>query len=104
MPSPTPTSVIKVEGPDSGKAGEAVLLDVYFVVANGCGQFGSFGTTVQDSATIVAVYPVYIGEVCTLNLPTRKAVYSYTPTTKGKHTLKFWQGTNNYLIKTITVE
>ncbi len=104
VPLAKPTSVIKVEGPATAVVGESVALEVYFVVANGCGQLGSFGTTTLDSVVTIAVYPVYAGQACTLNLPTRKAIYTYTPVSKGTHTLKFWRGINDYIVKQIEVQ
>lgn len=96
--------VEKVEGPDAGTVGEAVQLDVYFVVKNGCGQFDSFSSSTSQNVTTVLVHPVYIGQACTLNLPTRKVTYTFTPTNRGIHTLKFWQSANTFVSKTITIE
>ncbi|MBX0333138.1 hypothetical protein K3G39_07800 [Pontibacter sp. HSC-14F20] len=84
-----PAPIVRVEAPATAQVGENVTVDVYFQVNGGCGQFGSFDVSSSSKETVIRVVAKYKGNVCTDDLPIRKATYSFHPTEAGTYTLRF---------------
>ena len=84
-----PTPVIRIEAPATAQAGETVTVEVYFQVNSGCGQFGSFKVSASGKEQVIQLVARYKGELCTHDMPIRKASYTFRPTESGSYTLKF---------------
>ncbi|MDO6389821.1 hypothetical protein Q4E40_06760 [Pontibacter sp. BT731] len=84
-----PAPTVRVEAPTTAQAGETVTVDVYFQVNGGCGEFGSFDVSTSGKETVIRVVAKYKGNMCTDDLPIRKATYTFRPTEAGTYTLKF---------------
>jgi len=80
------------------------LYKVYFYVGNRCGGFGSFEETVAGKTITVKLIAKYEGCICTEDIPLRDAVYSFKPTAPGTYTLKFKNGEDTFITKTVTLE
>jgi len=95
--------VSKVTGTQEIEAGSTLDLTVSFPVMNGCGQFNEFKETVSGNTITIDVEAIYEGCICTMDIPTRTATYTFNPTEKGSYTLKFKSSDTDYIEKTITV-
>jgi hypothetical protein len=99
-----PAPVLRVEAPAAATIGETVTLDVYFVVNNGCGEFGSFDVAITGNQQTIKVFPKYREGICTMDLPTRQAAYTFKPGANGTYTFRFWSGLEDeFITKTIVV-
>ncbi|TXK45935.1 hypothetical protein FVR03_11555 [Pontibacter qinzhouensis] len=104
LPATTPAPVTQFTMPERASLGEPVTIEVFFTVNNGCGRFGEFSESRSGNTFTIAVHPVYVGEACTMDMPTRKANYTFIPTIKGTYTFRFWQAQDQYVTRTITIE
>jgi hypothetical protein len=84
-----PTPVLRIEAPATAQAGETVTVEVYFQVNGGCGQFGSFNVSASGKEQVIQLVARYKGELCTHDMPIRKASYTFRPAEPGTYTLKF---------------
>lgn len=99
-----PAQVVQVEAPETGSVGETVTITVFFMVNNGCGEFGSFEATTSGNTVIIKVYPHYREGFCTQALETRQVTYTLKPEKAGTYLLKFWSGEDQYISKSIVVQ
>ncbi|WP_162051985.1 hypothetical protein [Pontibacter pamirensis] len=99
-----PAPVVQVDAPETASFGENVTVTVYFLVNNGCGEFGSFEATRSGNTITVEVYPHYREGFCTQALETREVIYTYKPEEAGTYTFKFWAGEDQFITKTIVIE
>lgn len=84
-----PAPVVRVEAPATAQTGQAVTVEVHFQVNGGCGHFGSFEVNTNGKEQVIQVIAAYQGEICTDDLPIRKAIYTFRPAEAGSYTLKF---------------
>lgn len=98
-----PAPIVRIDAPAMAQAGETVTVDVYFQVNGGCGQFGSFDVSSSGKEMTIRVVAKYKGNMCTDDLPIRKATYTFRPTEAGTYTLKFRSTTQVGFI-TATIE
>jgi hypothetical protein len=104
MPASSPAPVVKVEAPETAQKGESVAVKFYFLVNNGCGEFGSLEAEQSGTTVTVTVYPHYREGFCTQAITTREAIYTFKPENSGTYTLKFWAGNAQYITETIVVQ
>ena len=95
--------VSEVNGEEQMDSGNALDLEVLFPVINGCGQFNRFIETSEGKTLTLEVEAIYKGCMCTMDIPTRKATYTFKPSEKGTYTLRFKSADTGYLEKIITV-
>ncbi|GAB3829459.1 hypothetical protein [Pontibacter rugosus] len=99
-----PAPVTMVEMPETAVVGQTVTANIYFVVNNSCGNFGSFDVSTDQMTYTIKVFPKYVGETCAMYLPTRQVNYSFKPEKPGIYILKFQAaGENQYITKTLVV-
>lgn len=82
-------NVGEVTYPATAAVGQPVVVEVHFVVNNGCGQFGRFHESISGLERNIIVQATYTGCVCTMEAPVRTAQYRFTPRTPGTHVLRF---------------
>jgi len=97
------TPVVDVIVPEGAAVGQPLNIKVYFVVNSGCGRFRRFSESIDGNTYTVAVHPYYVNGPCTLNVPVLQADYMFTPKAAGEYTLRFWQSSDKYLERTVTV-
>ena len=97
------TVVIDVKGNTETEVNKDLILEVFFPVSNGCGLFNEFKETIDGKIITVSVEAIYKGCICTMDVPTRVALYTFTPTEAGVYTLRFKSTTDTFIEKTITV-
>lgn len=103
--SSPPAPVVKVEAPEAASVGESVTVTVFFLVNNGCGEFGSFKANRSGNTITVKVYPHYREGFCTQAITTREATYTLKPEKAGTYTLRFWSGEDNqFVTHTIVIQ
>lgn len=95
--------VSEVNGEKQVEAGNTLNLTVSFLVGNGCGQFNEFKETTTGKTINIEVEAIYEGCICTMDIPTRTATYTFNPSEKGSYTLKFKSSDTDYIERTITV-
>lgn len=95
--------VDEVNGPSTANVDETTNIEVKFRVYNGCGRFSEFIETGTEFNKTIEVKAVYKGCICTLNIPTRTAVYEFTPSQPGEYTLKFLKSHEEFIVLNITV-
>ncbi|HET7360354.1 MAG TPA: hypothetical protein VFI78_00305 [Salinimicrobium sp.] len=95
--------VDEVNGPSTANVGETINIEVKFRVYNGCGRFLEFIETGTEFNKTIEVKAIYKGCICTLNIPTRTAIYKFTPSQPGEYKLKFRTVNNDFIILNITV-
>lgn len=76
---------------------------VDFNSTNGCGAFDSFDVTSDGNTRVIKVIGKYVGCVCTQDLPAREATYTFTETTPGTYTLKFYQSDTAFITHTVVI-
>jgi len=81
--------IIVVEAPDSGRINQDILVDVTFVVFNGCGQFGRFEESIEKNLVRISLITKYSGCHCTTDIHQRTPTYHYKTSTPGVYTLQF---------------
>lgn len=96
--------VTKIEGVNTAKVNEEVLISVYFSCYNGCGQFGNFEELTLAQNTIVQVNAKYEGCFCTQDVPTRLVVYTFKKSQPGTYTLNFSKSNSSYITHSIIVQ
>ncbi|MEH6658069.1 hypothetical protein [Leeuwenhoekiella marinoflava] len=95
--------VSEVTGEQQVEAGSTLDLTVSFPVMSGCGQFNEFKETATGKTITVEVEAIYKGCICTMDIPTRTATYTFNPSKRGSYTLKFKSSDTDYIEKTIRV-
>lgn len=75
-----------------GFVGETILIDISFVVMNGCGEFGRFIESGIGLNKNILIEAKYEGLICTQDLPIRKTTYEFTPNAPGEYVFKFKSG------------
>ena len=78
--------------------------NISFPVNSGCGQFNKFIQKSEGNTRIIKVQAIYKGCMCTMDVPTRTATYSFTEKKTGTYYLKFLSGENQYLIDTVVIK
>jgi len=96
--------IVATDLPEHGSVGEEISFTVSHIVFNGCGYFSSQKTHRTGNIFIVTYYAQYRDGICTMNIPTLKTNYIFTPSKAGIYTFKFNGGDNGYLIQTIVVD
>ncbi len=96
--------VTLVVGATSAMANQDVLLIVSFTASNGCGQFENFSESVNGNVNNITVNARYEGCVCTQDLPTRTATYTFKKSQPGVYELRFYQTASSYYTHSITVQ
>lgn len=100
-----PAPVVQVNAPEAASVGENVTVTVFFLVKNGCGEFGSFEASRSGNTITVQVYPHYREGFCTQAITTREVTYTFQPEKAGTYTLRFWSGEDNqFVTHTIVVQ
>lgn len=97
-----PAFVTSVLGPSTAKVHEAVPVDVYFQVNNGCGQFSRFIETTSANKRTIEVEAKYSGCACTLDMPTRLEKYNFISDQSGPVELRFKDSDTSY--RTIVIQ
>ncbi|MEJ8757381.1 hypothetical protein WG947_10260 [Pontibacter sp. H259] len=98
-----PAYVSRVNAPATATVGVFTPIEVYFVVNDGCGYFGSFETEGTGTEQTIKVYAKYRPNICTQALVTLKQTYEFKPVVAGTYTLRFYQEPEKYITKTIVV-
>ena len=96
--------VSEVTGDSAVAVGDELELSVSFPVNNGCGQFNAFTETEDGNVITIEVEAIYdTCSMCTMDIPTRTAAYTFQAETEGSYTLKFKSSETEFITKTITV-
>lgn len=99
-----PSQVVQVEAPETGSVGETVTITVFFLVNNGCGEFGRLEAANSGNTIIIKLYLHYREGFCTQALETRQVTYTLKPEKADTYLLKFWSGEGQYISKSIVVQ
>ncbi len=98
-----PENVTEVNAPSSGKINEPVVIEVNFIVYNGCGKFVQFIESGSEQSKIIEVQAKYEGCICPTVTKDITAVYEFTPLTSGEYNLRFKSGETDYITVNISI-
>jgi len=79
--------VTSVNSPSTGSVSETINIEVSFQVFNGCGGFGKFIETQNNTTKNIEVEAIYQGCICTDDMPIRTTNYKFIPTRIGNYEL-----------------
>lgn len=92
--------VLSIDAPSTGSINQKTVIEVSFLVNNGCGSFKRFLGNQKGKTTDIEVQAHYVDQICTQATQTLKANYEFTPTETGSYTYKF-KASNDEVITTI---
>jgi hypothetical protein len=98
------SQIIETELPTTGKVGENIEFLISHAVMTSCGFYSNQKTTQNKFEVTVTFYAEYIGLACLHWAPPRQTIYSFKPTKKGEYTFRFNQGSEGFLVQTITID
>ena len=96
--------VTSVNSPSNGVINEIINVEVNFQVNNGCGEFGEFIEKQNGNVRILEVKAIYVGCICTDNLPIRTVNYKFTTKIPGDYELRFKSSETNYITVNLLIE
>ena len=96
--------VLNIDAPSNGTVNEDIIIEVFFSVINGCGNFNKFIEVENGNTTTIEVQAKYEGCFCTHAVETRSINYIFSTQTAGDYEFKFKSGENEFITAIITVE
>lgn len=96
--------VTNIDAPSNGIVNEDTIIEVFFPVINGCGNFNKFIEVENGNTTTIEVQAKYEGCICTQAIETRSIDYIFNTQTAGDYEFKFKSGENEFIIVNITIE
>lgn len=76
----------------------------YSTYGSGCEDFYGYDYTKDNFTRNVTAYQYSVNGPCTQALHTEANQFNFQPVQTGTYTFKFWNGDNNWIMKTIVVK
>lgn len=95
--------VTSVNSPTSGQVDETIVIELDFIVINGCGDFGEFIETQNNNVLNITIEAKYEGCICTQDIPTRKINYQFSPESAGDYELNFRSSQTEFITVNLSI-
>jgi hypothetical protein len=95
--------VTSVNSPSTGLVNEKINIVVNFPVYNGCGSFGKFIETKNNTRITIEVEARYEGCICSQDVPIRTVNYEFIPRSTGNYKLNFKSSPTEVITVNLTI-